>query len=96
MRERVLPFLGGLMAGIIVGALVAAVPMSQSMGSPALLAGVAVVMFVAGLLLGRRWKPTQQEVRFTGRVFEFPQGSAMVEVALRRMRSVLPSVPRGE
>ncbi|MBW2674862.1 MAG: hypothetical protein JRD89_15850 [Deltaproteobacteria bacterium] len=40
-------------------------------------------------MIGRRTSPKIEPVKFSGRVFEFPQGPIMVEAALRRMGSVI-------
>ena len=93
------PALGGFVLGLVVGVLVAGPAVAGlAVASPVLFAaGAAAAGFAAGLLLGRRSSPRPREVRLTGRVFEFPQGPVMVEVALRRMGSVLPTrVTRSE
>lgn len=76
------------MIGLVIGALLFGWVTAHR--NPLLLFGIAGVSLVAGILLGKSTaKP--QEMRLTGRVFEFPQGSVMVEVALKRLGSILPT-----
>ena len=93
MRERLAPFLGGLMAGVAVGMLLLPEFMAQVASDHPLffIVGLTATMFVAGVSLGRKSSPKPREMKLTGRVFDFPQGSVMVEVALRRMKSILPT-----
>jgi len=90
---RFAPALGGFIVGLVVGMFIFSGPaMSVAGTSPILFAvGVAALTFVAGVLLGRKTSPKPHEIKLTGRVFEFPQGSVMVEVALKRMKSILPT-----
>jgi len=84
--------IGGFVTGLAVGMLVMLVlsgPAMNAAGASLLLTtAVGMLAFVAGALLGRR--ASRQEIRLSGRVFEFPQGFVMVEVALRRARSIIP------
>lgn len=93
MLDKLLPFAGGILLGAVAGVfLVSAPALEVAVGMPIVfIVGVAVVTFVAGLLVGRKTSPKPEEVRMTGRVFEFPQGPLMVEVALKRMGSILPT-----
>lgn len=96
---RFAPAIGGFIIGLVTGMLVLSGPAMNVAGTSPMLfvAGVVALTFVAGILLGRKTSPKPQEIRLTGRVFEFPQGSVMVEVALRRMKSILPTrVTRSE
>jgi len=92
VRERLAPFLGGLMVGVAIGMLaLSGFAARAAAGYPLFFTiGVAVMTFIGGVLLGRRAAPKTQEVRLAGRVFDFPQGSVMVEVALRRAKSMIP------
>jgi len=93
MREHLAPFLGGLTVGVAIGMLLLSGFAAQAAtGYPLIFTvGIAVMTFVGGVLLGRRAAPKTKEVRLTGRVFEFPQGPVMVEVALKRAKSMLPT-----
>jgi len=93
MKENIPPFLGGLAVGIPIGVLFLAEYVLEFAAEYPLLfiIGISVVMFVGGLVLGRRASPKPQKVRLTGRVFDFPQGAVMVETALRRVKSILPT-----
>jgi len=87
--NRLVPFLGGLVVGVAIGMLVLSGAVA---GYPLVLTiGVSVLMFVGGLLLGRKSSPKPQPMRLTGRVFDFPQGFVMVEAALRRAKSIIPA-----
>ena len=89
MRERILlSFLGGLLVGLAVGMLFLSWLVMQTIDYLAF--ETAILMLVGGILLGRRVAPKTKEMRLTGRVFDFPQGSVMVEVALRRAKSIIP------
>lgn len=92
MKSRVLPFIGGLITGFAFGLIVPAGFMANVLlGYPVFFTIVAsVVTFIGGVLAGARVSPKTQPVRMTGRVFEFPQGPIMVEVALRRAKSIIP------
>jgi len=91
--QRVALFLAGFTVGFAVNMLLLSEFTAQiATGYPLFfMAGLAAAMFASGMLLGRKIAPKSQEMRLTGRVFDFPQGSVMVEVALRRMRSILPT-----
>ena len=93
LNVKLAPAIGGFIIGLVVGMFILSGPAMTVVGtSPMLFAvGVAALTFVAGILLGRKTTPKPQEIKLTGRVFEFPQGTAMVEVALRRMKSILPT-----
>lgn|GEM_PF-6062553 len=80
------------MAGVAIGMLLLSGFAAQAViGYPIFFTiGVAVMTFMGGVLFGRRVSSKTQEVRLTGRVFDFPQGSVMVEVALRRIKSIIP------
>jgi len=93
MLDKLLPFVGGILLGVVVGVFLVSAPVIEvALSMPiAFVIGLVAVVFLAGLLVGRKSSPKPEEVRMTGRVFEFPQGPLMVEVALRRMGSVLPT-----
>jgi len=93
MLDKLLPFVGGILLGVVAGVfLVSAPAVEVALSMPiAFVIGLVAVVFLAGLLVGRKSSPKPEEVRMTGRVFEFPQGPLMVEVALKRMGSVLPT-----
>ena len=79
---------GGFLIGLVVGALVFGWIITHK--SPLVLLGIAGLAFVAGLLIGKGTaKP--REMHLTGRVFEFPQGAVLLEVALKRLGSILPT-----
>lgn len=85
-------FLGGLALGLVVGTfviggIIAGVGLNTVVVAGATGAGA----FIAGLVLGMTSRPKQEPVRLTGRVFEFPQGPVMVEVALKRASSIIPT-----
>jgi len=84
---------GGFLIGVLVGIFVFSGPVMVAAGCNALVFALAMasIAFVAGLMLGRRASPKPQPIRLTGRVFEFPQGMVMVEVALKRLKSILPT-----
>ena len=91
MRELA-TFLGGLMVGVAISILfLSGLAIQVATGYPLFfITGIAIMMFLGGMLLGRKSAPRVHEMRLTGRVFDFPQGSVMVEVALRRARSIIP------
>jgi len=98
MRERVLVLLGGLLIGIVLGIFVVSKPFIALAGAyPWFLAlGTSILAFFGGTLIARKTTKVQP-IRFSGRIFEFPQAPIMVEVALRRMESVIPArVTRNE
>ena len=90
---KLAPALGGFLIGVIVGIFVVGGPAAAVAASEPLIFAIAVasLAFLAGALLGRRTSPKPKEMKLTGRVFEFPQGTVMVEVALRRLKSILPT-----
>jgi len=91
MRERLVPFLGGLIVGFAICMLFLSGYVAQAAGYPLFFTiGIAIMMFAGGVLLGRRAAPRAKEMRLTGRVFDFPQGVVMVETALRRVKSIIP------
>ena len=91
MRGLVPAFLAGFASGLAFGLLLLE-PVQAALGFPQpFAAGVAAAVFAGGLLLGRGLAPKPREVRLTGRVFDFPQGPVMVEAALRRAKSILPT-----
>jgi len=91
--SRILPFIGGLATGIAVAMIfLGTLAQMAALNYPwAFTIGIGALLFVGGLLVGIKTSPKPQEMKLTGRVFDFPQGSIMVEVALRRMRSILPT-----
>jgi len=96
---KLAPALGGFLIGILVGIFVVGGPAAAAIASEPLVFAIAAasLAFVAGILFGRRSSPKPKEMKLTGRVFEFPQGAVMVEVALRRLKAVLPTkVTRSE
>jgi len=98
MRERVLVLLGGILIGIVLGIFVVSKPLIALAGTyPWFLAlGTSIFAFFGGTLIARKTTKVQP-IRFSGRIFEFPQAPIMVEVALRRMESVIPArVTRNE
>ena len=98
MKERVLTFLGGTLVGIVLGIFVVSKPFIALAGAyPWFLAlGTSILAFFGGTLIARKTTKVQP-IRFSGRIFEFPQAPIMVEVALRRMESVIPArVTRNE
>lgn len=92
MGGRLAPFLGGLLVGLVIGSLVFSyIVVEVATGMPvALIIGVSMLTFIAGVLVGGRRQEKTKEIRLTGRVFDFPQGPVMVEVALKRMGSIIP------
>jgi len=93
MDERIFPFIGGLVVGVAV-AMVFLERAVQTVATNNLwffTVGIGALLFIGGLLLGKKMTPKPQEMRLTGRVFDYPQGSIMIEVALKRMRSILPT-----
>ncbi len=79
---------GGLLLGLAIGIFIVGAPLIATLaGVPLLLViGIAIIAFVGGLLIGRLGTKEQaiQPPRFGGRVFEFPQGPLLVEIALKR------------
>jgi len=92
LNVKLAPVVGGFIIGLVVGMFVLSGPaISVASSFPAFFTiGTAILTFVAGILLGRKTTPKPHEIKLTGRVFEFPQGSVMVEVALRRAKSIIP------
>lgn len=92
----VLPFIAGIMLGLSIGVLVVAgATLELALSFPlaaivAIFAGAIIGSFLLGASIGGK-KP--REIQLTGRVFEFPQGPIMVEVALKRMGSLIPAKP---
>ncbi|MHC1627559.1 MAG: hypothetical protein ACXQTI_01845 [Candidatus Nezhaarchaeales archaeon] len=87
------PAIGGFIIGLLVGIFVVGGPATAALATEPLIFAIAAssMAFLAGVLLGRRTSPKPKEMKLTGRVFEFPQGTVMVEVALRRLKSILPT-----
>jgi len=82
-------FVAGLVLGLSVGVALAITALHVTVQYYWIIAaGVSALMFIAGAVVERR---RRREIRLTGRVFEFPQGPVMVEIALRRMSSILPA-----
>ena len=92
LNVKLAPVVGGFIIGLVVGMFVLSGPaISAASSFPAFFTiGTAILTFVAGILLGRKTTSKSHEIKLTGRVFEFPQGSVMVEVALRRAKSIIP------
>lgn len=85
-------FVGGVALGVVLGVLVGGVLLPTEavafLGGVATVLGVVALAFVGGLFLGSR-RPPRPQVRFSGRVFDFPQAPAVVEIALKRMKAVV-------
>jgi len=83
-------FLSGLILGELIGIFVMAGPTIQfAFSCPILfLVAICVFSFIGGLLLGVATRPKSKKLPLAGRVFEFPQGPLMVEIALKRMKSL--------
>jgi len=91
MDRAVVAFVAGELIGVAVGVLATSWFTHVIEAQPLVFTtAIAALVGVGGFLAGRRSTP-KHEMRLTGRVFDFPQGSVMVEVALRRMRSILPT-----
>lgn len=95
--ERGLILLGGIGVGVAVSLATLSLTGGVYVDQPFLYALTAFISLAGGILLGRATAPKTQQVRLTGRVFEFPQGPVMLEVALRRAGSLIPAkVTRSE
>jgi len=68
---------------LVVGVLLSWIPAS----SIAIVAGIYLMALLGGIIAARG---KREEVKLTGRVFEFPQAPIMVEMALRRYGSIIP------
>ena len=92
LTQRLLPFLGGLVVGAVVGVLfLSGFALEVATGYPfPFIAGIVVLTFLGGAMVGWRVSPKPREPRLTGRVFDFPQGLVMVEIALKRAKSIIP------
>jgi len=98
VKEKILPFLGGILVGLAVGMLfLSGFAMQVAVGYPLyFMVGIAALAFVGGALLGKRMSP-KYEMKLTGRIFNFPQGPVMVQAALKRVGSLIPrKVTQGE
>ncbi|RLE47842.1 MAG: hypothetical protein DRJ18_02740 [Candidatus Methanomethylicota archaeon] len=85
-------FLAGVLLGVVVGTFVVGGFVAGMGLHIAVVAGATGAgAFVAGLVLGMTTRPKQEPIRLTGRIFEFPQGPIMVEVALKRASSLIPA-----
>ena len=86
-------FVGGIVLGVVLGVLVGGALLSidaiASLGGVATILGAVALAFVGGLFLGSFRQQPKPRVRLSGRVFDFPQAPAMVEIALRRMRAIV-------
>lgn len=79
----------GVVVGILVGGALLTVEAVSMIGGVTVVLGVVVLAFLGGLFIGLSRKPPRPRVRLSGRVFDFPQAPAMVEIALRRMRAIV-------
>jgi len=66
---------------------VAVILMWVPASSLAIVAGIYLMALLGGIIAARE---KREEVKLTGRVFEFPQAPIMVEMALRRYGSIIP------
>jgi len=82
--------LAGFVLGVVVGIFVVGIPVI-GLSPMVIIIIVSSATFFAGIVLGRAFAPKSSAMRLTGRIFEFPQGPVMVEVSLRRMKSILPT-----
>lgn len=89
MKEKIFPFLGGILVGAAIGMLVLP-PVTLQLSTNFLILTIAtsILTFVGGILLGGHIMP-KKEMKLTGRVFEFPQAPIMIEIALKRAKSIL-------
>ena len=94
MNEKVLTLLGGILLGIVFGVFLVSKSIIAVAGTYPWIVAIlsSVLMFFGGVLISRKTSKTEP-IRFSGRVFEFPQAPIMIEVALTRMGAL---VPRGE
>ena len=61
-----------------------------------LMVGGCIVSFVAGMVVGRKTKKLPRAgIPLRGRFFDYPQGAVIVETALKRAGSLIPTT-RGE
>ncbi len=88
--EKLWAFLGGMVMGAAIGMAVFANPElleAAAMVPPLILVAVAVACFLAGFMVNM--KKSAEELPMQGRVFPCPQAPVLVEVALKRMGSIM-------
>lgn len=93
MRERgVFLFVGGVLIGIVIGVFILSNAIIAIAGTFPVFVNVvvAVLAFFGGIFVSRKTEK-QEQIRFSGRVFEFPQAPVVVEIALRRLGSMVPT-----
>jgi len=79
----------GVLVGVLVGGALLSVETIAMLGGVTVVLGVVMLAFLGGLFIGLSRRPPRPQIRISGRMFDFPQAPAMVEIALRRMRAIV-------
>ncbi len=91
--SRALAFAGGALVGFAAGAILGAqlyiMTLTGSIMTPYLMLGNLLAGLAAGVLAGWKVSGRPRGIKLEGRFWRFPQGPYMVQVALKRMGSLV-------